>query len=195
MPLRTIAKAKSLLDDLCSAVSKLFIVIDGLDECEPGERKQTLQNIMKITCTCNNDAPGKLRVLVVSQDYPDIRKLLHSSEGTGIPPKIIQISDIDNEDDIKTYTGSLVEQIALKFVPFTEDMKAYLRDLTVANAKGIFTMWVLGFQTPHLYNVGMFLYASLVLQNLLSQPTREMLLNAIKRENFPDGLKAAWVIL
>lgn len=37
----------------------------------------------------------------------------------------------------------------------------------------------------------MFLYATLVLKNLYSSATREQLVDAIKEENFPDGLKAA----
>jgi hypothetical protein len=37
----------------------------------------------------------------------------------------------------------------------------------------------------------MFLYAKLVMENLLNQPTQEDLLDAITARNFPDGLKEA----
>jgi hypothetical protein len=39
--------------------------------------------------------------------------------------------------------------------------------------------------------VGMFLYAKLVLENLFALNTREKVFDAIKRENFPQGLKEA----
>lgn len=37
----------------------------------------------------------------------------------------------------------------------------------------------------------MFLYAKLVLENLFELSTREEMFNAIKHENFPQGLKEA----
>lgn len=38
----------------------------------------------------------------------------------------------------------------------------------------------------------MFLYAKLVMENLYKQPTRDSLIKAIKKENFPNGLKEAY---
>jgi hypothetical protein len=38
----------------------------------------------------------------------------------------------------------------------------------------------------------MFLYAKLVMDNLYNQPTRGDMIEAIKLENFPDGLKEAY---
>lgn len=40
-------------------------------------------------------------------------------------------------------------------------------------------------------DVGMFLYAKLVLENLFALNTREKVFDAIKHENFPQGLKGA----
>jgi hypothetical protein len=37
----------------------------------------------------------------------------------------------------------------------------------------------------------MFLYAELVMQNLFQQPTWEDLIDGIRKENFPEGLKEA----
>lgn len=39
----------------------------------------------------------------------------------------------------------------------------------------------------------MFLYAKLVLQNLHAQPTRGDLIEGITRDNFPEGLRGAYV--
>jgi hypothetical protein len=47
---------------------------------------------------------------------------------------------MDNESDIKTYVRIWVDKIASKNTsdenPFSEDMKEYLRSLTLVNAKG-----------------------------------------------------------
>lgn len=42
-----------------------------------------------------------------------------------------------------------------------------------------------------LTHLGMFLYAKLVMDNLLQQPTRGDLLEAISTRHFPDSLKEA----
>jgi hypothetical protein len=46
---------------------------------------------------------------------------------------------------------------------------------------------------PLTFVPGMFLYAKLVLTNLLALPTRLEVINAIQHERFPQGLKEAYV--
>lgn len=135
--LRSLSQAKTVLEDLCSTIPKLFIIVDGLDECDRVERQQTLDALMQIAIQGNNDVPGKLRLLFVSRDYADIRRSLNSSAVTGMTPEFIQLFDTHNEGDIRTFTHSWVEKIATKFGPLSQDMKEYLQNLTVANAKGI----------------------------------------------------------
>lgn len=137
--LRSTDKARKLFDDCCSMVPKLFVIIDGLDECEQVERKQAIDNLMKIVGQCDTDVQGKLRILFVSQDYADIRKALHTNAATRMIPKILPLSDLDTGPDIRTYVKCWVDKIAINFPSpkMTEDLKDYLRNLTVANAKGI----------------------------------------------------------
>ena len=132
--LRSLSIAKQLFENFCSTVPKLYIVIDGLDECEQYERKQLLETIMDVINHCEADEPGKLRVLFVSQDYADIRRGLEKEK---LAPKIVALSASDNEGDIQTYVRGWVRRIAIKYDPFTEEMAEYLRNLTVARAKGI----------------------------------------------------------
>ncbi|KAF2128362.1 C2H2 domain-containing protein [Dothidotthia symphoricarpi CBS 119687] len=174
--LRSLSQAKRLVEDFCFTDVKTFVVVDGLDECEPVERKQLLDILVNIVGVCDTHEPGKLRMLLVSQDYSDIRRALHSSAVTRLTPRIVQISDTDNESDIRAYVRFEVDRIASKHSPITDDMKEYVRNLTVANAKG------------------MFLYAKLVMCNLYAQPTRNGLIDAIKTTNFPNGLEEAWEI-
>jgi hypothetical protein len=138
--LRSLDVAKKLLHDCCSIVPKLFLVVDGLDECEIVERKGAIESLTNLVGECNTIEPGKLRVLVVSQYYPDIQRLLQSCGATKLAPKIIQISETDNENDIRAYVKIWVDKIVSKNWPeentSIEDMKEYLRSLTLVNAKG-----------------------------------------------------------
>ena len=134
--LRALHLAKKLFEDFCSIPDKIFIVIDGLDECEQIERKQLLEFLIEIVTQCDTSEPGKLRVMIVSQDYMDIRKALHSSSIGKIVPNIVTISSTDNEKDIGTYVRIWVDRIAAKHEPFDDEAKEYLRNLTVARAKG-----------------------------------------------------------
>ena len=156
----------------------MFLIVDGLDECEQVDRKEALETLTRLAGECNATDPGKLRVLVVSQHYPDIQRAFQSSGATKLAPKIIALAEKDVESDIRTYVRIWVDKIASKNTsdenPFSEDMKEYLRNLTLVNAKG------------------MFLYAKLVLENLFALNTREKVVDAIKQENFPLGLKEAY---
>ncbi|RAR00183.1 C2H2 domain-containing protein [Stemphylium lycopersici] len=133
--LRSLSQARRLLEDFCSVIPKLFIVIDGLDECEKAERSQAIDVLMGLIGKCDATEPGKLRVLVVSQNYGDIRKRLQNSATTRIVPDILEISNTDNEGDIRAYTKVCVKLIAKDF-DFTHDMSEYLENLTVERAKG-----------------------------------------------------------
>lgn len=134
--LRSLQLAKKLFEDFCSIPEKIFIIIDGLDECEQVERKQLLEFLIEIVTQCDTVEPGKLRIMIVSQDYVDIRRALKSSSVTKIVPKIVSMSASDNENDIHSYVRIWVDRIATNNEPFDNEAKEYLRNLTVARAKG-----------------------------------------------------------
>ncbi|RYN73552.1 hypothetical protein AA0120_g12593 [Alternaria tenuissima] len=172
--LRSLSQAKKLLEDFCNTIPKLFIVIDGLDECEKAERSQVLDILTEVVGCRDTIDPGTLRLLVASQDLIDIRKGFNSSASTKVAPMILRISETDNEGDIRAFTRLWVDKIALRFPPFSQDMKEYLQNLTVVNAKG------------------MFLYAKLVLLDLYDSTTLAELKDSIKTENFPHKLADAY---
>lgn len=135
--LRSLNQATHLLEDLCTILPKIYIVVDGLDECDQNERKQIVDALMQIAGQCEKNEPGKLRLLFVSQNFADIRRALYSTSQARPVPRTYQISDVDNEKDINTYVRTWVTQIAIKFEPFRDDMIDYLQNLTVHNAKGM----------------------------------------------------------
>lgn len=136
--LRSLSQATRLLDDMCSILSKIYIVVDGLDECQPVERKQIMDALMDTVSQCEKADPGKLRMLFVSQTFADIKRALYNPSPSRPVPRTVQILDRDNESDINTYVRIWVGRIAAKFAPFSDDMIQYLQSLTVHNSKGLF---------------------------------------------------------
>jgi hypothetical protein len=136
--LRSLQLARKLFEDFCSIPEKIFIIVDGLDECEQIERKQLLEFLIQIVTHCDTNEPGKLRVMVVSQDYADIRRALHSSSTNKIVPNVVSMSEADNRHDIHSYVRVWVDRIAIKNEPFDDEAKEYLCNLTVARAKGMY---------------------------------------------------------
>jgi hypothetical protein len=120
---------KQFLELFCERLEKLFFVIDGLDECEPPERKLVLHSLMTIIEKCDGYQPGKLRVLVVSQDFPDIRKALLAATVISIEPK-------DNKHDIERYIGDWTSRIQIHY--HLDDVQTeFIRLATFARARGM----------------------------------------------------------
>jgi len=99
--------AKQLLELFCQKISKQFIIIDGMDECDVAERKLVLSFFTKIVDRCDSYEPGKLRVLFVSQDFNDIKKALPTAA-------VISLGATDNENDIKLYVNERAMKIKQK---------------------------------------------------------------------------------
>ena len=62
-----------LLEELICSSEPVYIIVDGLDECEMIEREQLLRTILHLTETCSN-----LHVLVASRKEVDIRQALET---------------------------------------------------------------------------------------------------------------------
>ncbi|KAF2181728.1 hypothetical protein K469DRAFT_691815 [Zopfia rhizophila CBS 207.26] len=168
--LRSPGIAKQLLEVFCAKYPEQYIIIDGLDECDRPERKEILRCFIGLVASCELEHPGKLRVLFVSQEYPDVRKILMESK---IRPKIIPLSVMDNGNDIDIYCNHWMGKIQRKN-ELTQVQREYIHCLTVGKARG------------------MFLYAKLVMDNLFEQPTRQQLLEEIDERKFPNGLEEAY---
>lgn len=101
----------SLVDVLLKAfvdrLFNVFIIVDGLDECEPVERKVVLATLSTLVDHCDRSVPGKLRLLFISQYFKDIQKLLSGAS-------VIALASDDNKDDIREYVRVFSEKIQEK---------------------------------------------------------------------------------
>jgi hypothetical protein len=140
--LRSTQQARVLLEEGCNIVPKSFLIVDGLDECDPKERKEALVNLTQLVDNCNSLTPGSVRLLIVSQHFQDIQRGLEGTSTSKLAPKIIRLAERDVNSDITAYIRVWVDKIAASNCsdesPFSEDMKQYLRNLTLANAKGVY---------------------------------------------------------
>ena len=84
-----------------------YIIVDGLDECEPGEWQQLVELFQRILKNLGTDS-AKLRVLFVSQHTNQIEKVFK-----GIP--CLQITPQDNGDDIEVYARRRTIEFQLRF--------------------------------------------------------------------------------
>jgi hypothetical protein len=121
--------AKQLLELFCDELPKIFIIIDGLDECHPSERKQTMATLRALVAHCEAYQPGKLRLLILSQYFVDIKNALS-------PSAVISLSSKDNEGDIKRYTKVWSSKIQQNF-DLADDQALYIEDAVLARAQGI----------------------------------------------------------
>ena len=86
------------LDTVLSQAERLWLVIDGLDECEKKERKKIISWISKII----SDHPlHHIKVFMASQDTPDIRRAVSQL----LRPFTISMHEPGHQDDIRTYAS------------------------------------------------------------------------------------------
>jgi hypothetical protein len=74
LTLESLETLKKLVEYALEGTQPIWIILDGLDECDKKEKKRILTWIAAIVKS--EDPPGRLQVLIVSQDEGDIRKSL-----------------------------------------------------------------------------------------------------------------------
>ena len=102
---------KQLLEAHCEYDTNQFVIIDGLDECGPGERKTIVEFWRAMVEETATYKPGKLRVLLVSQDVDDIRNTIQAS----MVATPLDLLPTDTNQDIRRYLETKAPDIQAKF--------------------------------------------------------------------------------
>jgi hypothetical protein len=129
LTLTSTSLARELLELFCQRLSKQYIIVDGLDECDAVERKLVLSVFNSIIDRHEMKEPGKLRVLFLSRDENDIRKGLATATWINIGPTA-------NADDIKSFVHKWCIEIRQKF-ELDSDLVDQIIESTCIRAKGI----------------------------------------------------------
>lgn len=103
--------SKALFSLACKGADRQYIIIDGIDECSFDQRTNLVEHLTKLVAECEASAPGKLRVLIVSQiDKGLKRSLANATE--------ISLNDVQNfrehQEDINKYVLHKASQILQK---------------------------------------------------------------------------------
>lgn len=170
---------KSLLRHMLQNIPKAFLIIDGLDECDDTERRLIMDFLSDVINLCDSTNPGKVRVLILSRDEPDIRRVLAIAT-------VIRVGRQDTLQDIESYVQHRAGLLQQKFKLPDAD-REYIEQHVLDKSDG---------KSPRVSSYpkasdgpGMFLYAKLVMENLEGQPNLHCL-----REEFhslPKGLDEA----
>jgi hypothetical protein len=126
--LTSTALGERLLRLFFDVIPKQFIIIDGLDECNIQQRKLILTFFNSMVDKCDEREPGKLRVLFVSQDFPDIAKALHTADA-------LKLTKEDNRNDIKVFIKDWAAMIRAKY-SITDELVEFIEESTFIRAQG-----------------------------------------------------------
>lgn len=110
---------EDILRTCLAAMGPVYIIIDGIDECDSAERKAILSLMTSLVANCTE--PGRLRALFISQEENDIRKLLRGCQ-------VLRLTDEHNRSDIESYAMQKSQEIQLKF-QLPDETRQYTVDL------------------------------------------------------------------
>jgi hypothetical protein len=134
---------KELLRALLLGAPKTFIIIDGLDECNRSDWKPLLNFLAEIVNVCDVQVPGKLRVMIISQNEDNIRNNLRTFSE-------IALKANDNELDIQKYVQGWCRKIQEKF-ELEDEETDYICRSTCYRASGKFP-WLRLYVAPPFAN-------------------------------------------
>lgn len=154
-----------LLGTALRTVPQTFLIIDGIDECEPKERKAML-NFFVSTIISDNIPQGKLRGIFISQELADIKTALRVADS-------INLTKHHNEIDIKNFAIEWATKIQQRFKLMDNIARDYIVKLVTDGAEG------------------MFLFAKLVLENLHDQESLQKVYQELHPDTFPRGFDQA----
>jgi len=128
--LRTKALAKDLLETSLKICDKVYLIIDGVDECDRDERKVIASWFCELVESLPVNQAGKIRCLFVSQDDGCAKR--DFSEVSSL-----KITTADNSHDIRTYCVARGLELQRRF-KLTDERMNEIVDQIVQRADGTF---------------------------------------------------------
>ena len=163
-------------------IPKCFLIIDGVDECAVEERRPLLEFLNEIVNICDSTDPGKVRILILSREEPDIKNML-------VVGRVLRLTPKDTLRDVEHFVHHKAIRVQENFKLNDED-RAYIEQNVLDRTEGTIS-FPIQFSTIPLTDIGMFLYAKLVMLNLESQPSLRHLQRELEPNCFPKGLNQA----
>ena len=130
--LRSANLTTKLLQAVFETGAKFFLIVDGIDECDLKQRQEMVSTLTGLVTEADGKSPGKVRLLIVSQEFGDIRKCLSAYPS-------VTITAEDNEDDIRRYVNGELQLCKSKFA-LEDYVVGEIRDLVVRRAAGVYPL-------------------------------------------------------
>lgn len=111
----------SILENISTSHSHLFIGIDGLDECEEDERRSILSLVEHILKACKTQT--NIKIFVASQRMKDLEYSLASATR-------FNIKDYHIRQDIQSYVLTRFLQLSKKFKFSPEENESILTEIS-----------------------------------------------------------------
>ncbi|KAI9683271.1 MAG: hypothetical protein M1822_006136 [Bathelium mastoideum] len=159
--LSSVAIAKRMLETSFNSCGKIYVIIDGLDECERGERKNISTWLQGIIQELPTEEMNSLRCLIISQDDATTRKDLKDFSAIKMTT--------ENHEDLRRFTAEWQKRIERRFGDLRPENRR-LANTIFARAQG------------------MFVFAELLAKFLENLPSREDLFRELDPAKFPVKL-------
>lgn len=171
--------AKEMLETALGSCVKTYLIIDGIDECGPNDRKEIINWFQATAKALLKKNEGSLKCLFISQDDEMFQ------DGFQHLPTM-KVTD-GNKEDLKRFAMTWHQHIENRFGV----VKQYnIGDIISAQAQGklIKEMKSGNYFRASLTNSGMFIFAELFAKYLADQPHREALLKELNPNRIPVEL-------
>jgi hypothetical protein len=130
MVLESPVLTKELLETALKSSENVYIVLDGLDECDAHEKRAIISWFQSIAAPLLDTELDSIRCLFISQDDGEIGRLLSKIPAIRIKPEDVRL-------DIQTYAAFWSDEIQKKFDLTNDKREAILWTVTErANGKG-----------------------------------------------------------
>jgi hypothetical protein len=161
-----------------------LVVLDGLNECNPEEIKNTISWFVSHQGV-DYAGTGQIRLMCIGQRIDILQTMLSSATN-------ISLDNSCHRDDIAKYVAGKTHNFQETF-KIKPDIVSQIVSRVTKTAKGLFlNLFLYSSFIYHTNNApGMFLYAKLVIENLSRQRTREDLMRELEPNTFPGGLDEA----
>ncbi|KAJ0297911.1 hypothetical protein COL516b_010276 [Colletotrichum fioriniae] len=183
----------SLIEAFFEVNPRLYIVVDGVDECASRvEIQQTVSFLVAQVSRLDEINQGQLRVLFMSQPNPDVKAAMSKPTVSPIIGEV-ELKDTDNTQDIRTFVKSRMDPAELN------KPRRHVRGRDKPTEASIVEVSGDNFNLEErdinriaeevsLQSEGLFLYAVLAVEYLLNQWSKGELLQKVSPRMLPDGI-------
>ncbi|KXH25235.1 hypothetical protein CSIM01_04179 [Colletotrichum simmondsii] len=183
----------SLIEAFFDINRRLYIVVDGLDECAGRvEIQQIVSFLVAQVSRLDEINQGQLRVLFMSLPNPEVKAAMSKPTVSPIIGEV-ELKATDNTQDIRTYVKSRLDPAELAKSPRQVRGRINPTEASLLEASGNnFNLQQQDIQRIEeevsLQSEGLFLYAVLAMDYLLNQWSKDELLQKVSSRMLPDGI-------